>query len=45
MNEEKLKKQKELCEITYKRNVESLQRNAGKQEAKMKESMEVELMT
>jgi len=45
MNEEKLKKQREQCEITYRRNVESLQRNAGKQEAKQRESMEIELRT
>ena len=34
MNEEKIKKQKEQCEITYKRNIEQLQKHAGKQEAK-----------
>jgi hypothetical protein len=45
MNEEKLRKQREQCDITYKRNIESLHKNAGKQAEKLRESLEVELTT
>jgi hypothetical protein len=45
MNEEKLRKQREACDIDYKRNVEQYQRSMNKQEAKMKESMEIEVTT
>lgn len=44
-NEAKLKKQREACEISYRRHQENMAKSMGKQHDKYLETMQAEIMT
>lgn len=44
-NEQKMKRQREACEVSYRRHQENMAKSMGKQEAKYLEQVEAEVMT
>ena len=44
-NEQKMKRQREACEVSYRRHQENMAKSMGKQEAKYLEQVEAEVQT
>jgi hypothetical protein len=44
-NEQKLQRQREACEVSYRRHQENMAKSMGKQEAKYLEQVEAEVQT